>query len=61
MLPSYPLVADVRMANISLTYRPRIPGTFHQETRGNSRPPISKVVLLAVQIAMMFIMRMTKL
>jgi hypothetical protein len=52
MLRWYPLVAEVRMENIEIR---RIPGTFHQETRGNSSPPISKVVLLAVQIVLMYL------
>jgi hypothetical protein len=57
MLLSYPLVAEVRMANIN---RQRIHGTFHQETQGNSRSRMSKVDLLAVQIAK-YATRMTKL
>jgi hypothetical protein len=61
MLPSYPLVAEVRIANISRTYRPRMPGTFHQETLGNSRPPIPNVGLLDLQIAIVLIIKMTEL
>ena len=52
MDPSYPFVAEVRTANISLMYKLLIPGTFHHDTRGKSRPPISNVGLLDVQSGM---------
>jgi hypothetical protein len=56
MDPSYPFVAEVRTANISLMYKLLIPGTLHHDTRGNSRPPISKVGLLDVQIGMVAVL-----
>jgi hypothetical protein len=61
MDPSYPLVAEVSTANIKHMYRLLIPGSLYHVTRGNSRPPISKVFFDDVQRGILLMLEMNAL